>query len=285
MKGPVAAISAVVLAFAFGAFGTGTAFALDTPPEDPIVESAITPVAEPVVDPPAEDPIASSDPVVEEVATLTVEDNPDPEGPDPKVVVCKYTGTPFVDEVRGPTIEVSANAIGHDWDGVTFPWAFNDAQDHSIAIGLVGDVTDADCPDPQGPPTDVCPNIEDPQEVVPEGYYVDDKGNCVLPPDGYSEYTEWEDGDWGCDDTTVKQTRERVDIAFYVNRDGQLSQTISDPVIETQTRDLTTDEQFTCPAELALTGSDGAWPLAGGLLATLLGAALVATRIKRPHQA
>jgi hypothetical protein len=70
--------------------------------------------------------------------------------PAPKVVVCKYVGTPGVDETLQTTITVNANALGHDWDGSTFPFSFSDAHDHSVAIGFEG--TTATCPAPQGPP-------------------------------------------------------------------------------------------------------------------------------------
>jgi hypothetical protein len=73
--------------------------------------------------------------------------------PEAKVLVCKYVGTPGVDETlkdgKNP-ISVSANALGHGWDGSTFPFPFSDAQDHSVAIGFEG--TTATCPAPQGPP-------------------------------------------------------------------------------------------------------------------------------------
>ena len=70
--------------------------------------------------------------------------------PAPKVVVCKYVGTPGVNETLQNTITVNANALGHGWDGSTFPFPFSDAQDHSVAIGFEG--TTATCPAPQGPP-------------------------------------------------------------------------------------------------------------------------------------
>ena len=84
--------------------------------------------------------------------------------PDPKVVVCKYVGTPGVDETAGPTITVSSNTL-KDWDGSTFPFAFTDAQGKSVAIGFEG--TTATCPAPEGAPTPpVVDPIPDPKKVV-----------------------------------------------------------------------------------------------------------------------
>lgn len=71
-----------------------------------------------------------------------------------KVYVCKYVGTPGDDEAlqtgQNP-IEVDTHSID-GFDG-TFPFAFNDAQTHSVAIGFVGEgypvKTIEDCPAPQ----------------------------------------------------------------------------------------------------------------------------------------
>jgi hypothetical protein len=74
----------------------------------------------------------------------------EPCGDDKKVVVCKYTGTP--PGTPSHIIVVSTSALGQDWDGVTFPWAFGDAQD-SIAIRYAvgneqpGDEELANCPE------------------------------------------------------------------------------------------------------------------------------------------
>jgi hypothetical protein len=88
-----------------------------------------------------------------------------------KVYVCKYVGTPGVNEQlkrgRNP-IRVSATAIAGDpvYPANVVGITFNDAQTHSIAIGWVGtkDVplpkkTRADCP-PITPPNDPPPSTQ-----------------------------------------------------------------------------------------------------------------------------
>jgi len=81
-----------------------------------------------------------------------------------KVYVCKYVGTPGVNETLqtgNNPIEVSVNAIP-GWDGTTIPFPFADAQGKSVVIafsdgpgGGQGDEPDlSDCPTPEGPPTE-----------------------------------------------------------------------------------------------------------------------------------
>ncbi|KQP78009.1 hypothetical protein ASF37_05165 [Aeromicrobium sp. Leaf289] len=79
-----------------------------------------------------------------------------------KVYVCKYVGTPGVDEElqtgQNP-IEVSVNALDDGFPG-TFPWSFTDAQGRSVAIGYVGDglpvLTIEDC----------TPDVTDPEPLA-----------------------------------------------------------------------------------------------------------------------
>jgi len=104
--------------------------------------------------------------------------------PDPKIVVCKYVGTPGESTLQGGgnPIEVSINSIksvvGDDWvANPTFPKAWGDAQGQagggSIAIGYVGQgLTIANCPggqeEPPTPPT--CPQGTDRAgDEIPEG--------------------------------------------------------------------------------------------------------------------
>ena len=116
-----------------------------------------------------------------------------------QVVVCKYVGTPGVDEV----LQTGQNPIvvdTHALKGFTgsFPYEFADAQGNSIAIRYAvnshdGDISECpgyvpptceetgDCPPP--PPVDVCPNLEGDQATVPAGYEVNDQGDCVLIPE------------------------------------------------------------------------------------------------------
>lgn len=74
-----------------------------------------------------------------------------------KVVVCKYVGTPGVNErlqTGGNPIVVDYHSLGAGFTG-TFPYAFNDAQGRSIAVQYTDDVHFSDlsvCPAPDGPP-------------------------------------------------------------------------------------------------------------------------------------
>ena len=109
-----------------------------------------------------------------------------------KVYVCKYVGTPGVDErlqTGNNPIEVSVNAIqNNQWDG-TVPGWFSDAHDRSYVLGYVPmspEPTSADCPKPDSPEeptrvTPVPPTLTDPTctaagsltiPVQPEGVVV-----------------------------------------------------------------------------------------------------------------
>ncbi len=72
-----------------------------------------------------------------------------------QVVVCKYVGTPGVDErlqTGQNPIVVDSNALEEGFTG-TFPWQFVDAQGRSIAIRWAADSHDgaiSECPAPQG---------------------------------------------------------------------------------------------------------------------------------------
>jgi uncharacterized repeat protein (TIGR01451 family) len=101
-----------------------------------------------------------------------------------KVFVCKYVGTPGVDErlqTGDNPISVSVNAIPAgasigayfaDKQGRSFVLAFDTGQDEP-------DVSE--CPQPEVPPTDACPNIEGNQTEIPDGMVKDEHGNCVTP--------------------------------------------------------------------------------------------------------
>ena len=92
------------------------------------------------------------------------------EGPngEHKVVVCKYVGTPGVDE----RLQTGNNPITPDANSLpgftgTFPWEFADAQGQSIAIRWAADSHDGDiseCPAPRGPVevTPTAPTFQDP---------------------------------------------------------------------------------------------------------------------------
>ena len=148
---------------------------------------------------------------------------PGGEEPEPKkVVVCKYVGTPGVDEVlkdgKNP-ISVSVNALGKDFNG-TFPYEFIDAQERSIALGW-DDGTEYTLDD--------CPPGDKPEEppVKPEDKVVT---------------TAWVDGEYDCGDTTVTQTR-TVSTTPFILVDNKWVPGETVTVSETQTRDLTEDER------------------------------------------
>lgn len=137
------------------------------------------PTAEPVVEEIVVDTL-----VVEDVA-LTVETVVDDAK---KVFVCKYVGTPGVDErlqTGNNPISVSVNAI-KDYNGVGS--YFNDAHGRSYVLsedtrtggGQEGEPNISGCPPPVVPP-DVCPNIDGNQATVPDGLTVVN-GDCVEPP-------------------------------------------------------------------------------------------------------
>jgi len=131
----------------------------DAPPvavvEAPAVEAVTTEVpATAPEEAPAVAPETSSE---EGPATFTY---------DKKVWVCKYVGTPFVDERlkdgKNP-IEVSVNTL-KGFDG-TFPWEFADEHGQSIAVKFAKySDEDVECPEPRVPVkvTPPTPAFEDP---------------------------------------------------------------------------------------------------------------------------
>jgi len=109
------------------------------------------------------------------------------EGDPHQVLVCKYVGTPGVDETlqtgQNPIVVDEAALEGDGFVGV-FPFEFSDAQGKSIAIRFLaedespGDPFDiAECPlpdSPTPPPPVVCPPGTDHEgEEVPEGETVE----------------------------------------------------------------------------------------------------------------
>lgn len=97
-----------------------------------------------------------------------------------KVFVCKYVGTPGVDETlqtgQNP-ISVSVSAV----NGAAVGSFFNDSQGRSFVLALdVGqDPPGVDqCPPPDNPPpVDVCTNIDGVQTEVPEGFHAGEDEN------------------------------------------------------------------------------------------------------------
>jgi len=104
---------------------------------------------------------------------------------DGKVFVCKYVGTPGVNErlqTGDNPINVSVNAIP---DGAAVGAYFADKQGRSFVLAFDTGQPEPDvsaCPQPEVPPTDVCPNIDGNQPAIPGGMVEDEQGDCVTPP-------------------------------------------------------------------------------------------------------
>lgn len=107
------------------------------------------------------------------------------EGPngEHKVVVCKYVGTPGVDETlqtgQNPIV-VDYHALGSGFDG-TFPFAFSDAQGHSLAVQWTDDVHFSDlsvCPAPEGPPEEPALDCNGDEDATNNGV----NGDCTETP-------------------------------------------------------------------------------------------------------
>jgi hypothetical protein len=82
-----------------------------------------------------------------------------------RVYVCKYVGTPGVDERlktgNDGLIEVSVNAIDNNsWDGVTVPAWFSDAHDRSYVLGFV-------IAGQPAPSITQCPGVVDTTKILP----------------------------------------------------------------------------------------------------------------------
>jgi hypothetical protein len=117
-------------------------------------------------------------------------------GGEHQVVVCKYVGTPGVDE----TLQTGENPIvvdSHALPGFTgaFPFAFADKQGQSIAIRWAVNSHDGDiseCPAPSGPPpcTEDCGPPPCTTDCGPPPCVTDcgppstceDTGDCPVPP-------------------------------------------------------------------------------------------------------
>jgi len=129
--------------------------------------------------------------------------------------------------------------------------------------------------------------------------------NFVAPPlpETKVTYTDWEDGDYACGDTTVTQTRTKETTTYSYTADFQVTSTVTDEQ-QTQTRDLTADEilALNCPTQtptptptptsdlptppLATTGVDASMPFGIGIAALGSGviiALLVTLYRRRQH--
>jgi len=138
------------------------------------------------------------------VATAALANGKDKTPKEPKkVYVCKYVGTPGVDErlqTGQNPIEVAISATGVGAYPASFPQTFADAHGKSVAIGYVGgeDVLGGpypvlgieSCPAPEGPPDEECPEgthdesgqcvpDEPPVDECPPGSHMGEDGQCV----------------------------------------------------------------------------------------------------------
>lgn len=109
-----------------------------------------------------------------------------------------------------------------------------------IPEGLVLD-DEGNCVEPEEPPVDVCPNIEGNQSEVPEGLIVDQAGNCVEPePPCVPIWTEGDptvigETEWSeCDDGVQTRT-----VTYHVISTNQCNE-------ETTFRDYQEEEEQEC---------------------------------------
>jgi hypothetical protein len=132
------------------------------------------------------------------------------EGPngEHQVVVCKYVGTPGVDETlqtgQNPIVVDYHALLGAGFDG-TFPFPFSDAQGKSVAVQWTADVHFSDigvCPAPEGPPptVEVCDPesgdiIEVPEDEADNYLPADDPACQEAPPPENVEVCDPESGD------------------------------------------------------------------------------------------
>lgn len=154
-----------------------------------------------------------------------------------KVYVCKYVGTPGVNETLqtgNNPIEVSDRTL-KDFDG-TFPYPFPDAQGRSVAIGYVGGpvLTAGDCPAPQTPPT------------TPDS---------VVVSDGWSDYVA------DCVTRIATSTRSITTYDWTLVNNQWVQNSSGVTTTETQTRAVTAEE---CPPTVDLDYVTVAWWAPGG---------------------
>jgi hypothetical protein len=159
----VGLVAAVMLA----TVGVGAANALtldDTVTTDLVVtDTETSPEATVSEAPPAQEESLTEEfiAVFSDVNRVTTQSNSNDEPK--KVFVCKYVGTPGVDETFSDIISVSDSTLKNDgWDG-TFPATFPDEHGRSIAVVFDTGQPESDvvCPDPEGPPDPTC--IDDPE--------------------------------------------------------------------------------------------------------------------------
>jgi hypothetical protein len=87
-------------------------------------------------------------------------------------------------------------------------------------------------------------------ESVFEHTYGEVPDDCIPTKDDKVVVGEWVDGTYKCDDTTVEQTREVTTTSYVWDAEMQdffVEDTTT--VTETRTRDLTSDEQTSCPTD------------------------------------
>ena len=136
MKKLMGAVLAVLLLFLM--LGSpSVARADDEPAPDPVATETATPASEPSEEPADE---------AKDEAVTKARTQPQPD--EKKVGVCKYSGTPGVDEKFSSYNKVSKNTL-KNWDG-TFPFPFPDAHGKSVAIGWASEVSQSDCPKAEG---------------------------------------------------------------------------------------------------------------------------------------
>lgn len=109
------------------------------------------------------------------LAPVALANHAEPGNSQGKVYVCKYVGTPGVDErlqTGQNPIEVSVNALEGDGFAGEFPFEFSDAHGRSVAIGFSGNdhpvLTIEDCPAVDEPDPSPSPSPDPDPDPSPE---------------------------------------------------------------------------------------------------------------------
>lgn len=86
----------------------------------------------------------------------------------------------------------------------------------------------------------------------PRSLTSDELKNCTQQPDDKVTYSQWQDEQWACGDTTTIQKRTKTVTPYVWDGDSwELDETNASVTIETQPRDLDEAEIFPCPPETA----------------------------------
>lgn len=160
--------------------------------------------------------------VAGKVAMATNPNNPPPD--DHQVTICHDVSPGAGNTGNGFTIEtvdkdsISTLPNGHDGHSGDIipafaagsvegppPKSWNEYAGKNLdKVSWIGN----NCANPETPPTDVCPNLDDVQSQIPDGMILDEEGNCVTPPPPNDcDTTQGPSGDTSeCFDYVVEQS-------------------------------------------------------------------------------